>query len=376
VAGDLLRQLLGGLPQPLGRVDDLGDHPQLVGPLGGHALVPADEGHPHHRLDRHLAHEPDALDGHDLAHRDVGVEELGVGGGDDDVGVGHPVEGPAGADAVDRGDDRLPDALVPGGEVQVPLLQRPPVALHADAVGGDLLHVDAGLEGAALAGVDDHPHGRVAVELDPGVGQLLAHAGVHGVELLGPVEDQPAHRAVALDLQGLVAHPRAPAGSSGCQTGSRRSTKARGPSTWSGWPHIDTSSRAPLRHASVRPVSSAPHSARLVAAMAAGELRATFSASSRAASRSRSGSTTSLRMPSWRARSAVMRSWRPVSAMRTIGSIGDMRTRAMVSKALTWPTDTWGSRNVASVEAMTMSASATKWSPPPAQAPLTAAITG
>ena len=48
----------------------------------------------------------------------------------------------------------------------------------------------------------------------------------------------------------------------------------------------------------------------------------------------------------------------------------------MASYAVTWPTDTWGSRNVASLAAMTMSASATKCSPPPAHVPLTAAITG
>ena len=72
-----------------------------------------------------------------------------------------------------------------------------------------------------------------------------------------------------------------------------------GPSVWSGWPHIDTSSAAPALHASVSPSSSAPTSARLVAAMAAGEFLAIFSASSCASSRNRSGgSTTWLTMPS------------------------------------------------------------------------------
>ena len=49
------------------------------------------------------------------------------------------------------------------------------VALHADAVGGDLGDVDAGLERPALAGVDDHPHLGVGVELLPRVGELVAH---------------------------------------------------------------------------------------------------------------------------------------------------------------------------------------------------------
>ena len=48
----------------------------------------------------------------------------------------------------------------------------------------------------------------------------------------------------------------------------------------------------------------------------------------------------------------------------------------MASYAVTCPTDTWGSRNVAFDAAITMSASATKCSPPPAHTPLTAAITG
>ena len=56
-------------------------------------------------------------------------------------------------------------------------------------------------------------------------------------------------------------------------------------------PHGD-SSCAPARHASVSPCSSAPHSAFLVARIAAGEFLAIFSASSCAASRSRSGGST------------------------------------------------------------------------------------
>src|SRR2546430_12829015 len=65
---------------------------------------------------RHLADEADGLERHDLPDRDVRVEELGVGGGDDDVSVGDPVEPTAGAQAVDGRDDRLPDLLVPRSE--------------------------------------------------------------------------------------------------------------------------------------------------------------------------------------------------------------------------------------------------------------------
>ncbi len=58
-----------------------------------------DEGHAHDRLEGDLAGEPDRLHRHHLAHRDVRVEELCVGSGDHDVGLGHPVEATAGADA-------------------------------------------------------------------------------------------------------------------------------------------------------------------------------------------------------------------------------------------------------------------------------------
>ena len=49
-----------------------------------------------------------------------------------------------------------------------------------------------------------------------------------------------------------------------------------------------------------------------------------------------------------------------------IASIGDFRTSAIASYAVTCPIDTCGSRNVALLDAITMSASATKCSPPPA----------
>ena len=92
--------------------------------------------------------------------------------------------------------------LVPGGEVQVEVLDRLLVALHADAVAGDLGDVDAGLERPALAGVHDHPdlRGRASSSSQASANSSRI-AVVHGVELLGPVVDQPADRAVALDLQ-------------------------------------------------------------------------------------------------------------------------------------------------------------------------------
>ncbi len=62
--------------------------------------------------------------------------------------------------------------------------------------------------------------------------------------------------------------------------------------------------------------------------------------------------------------------------MRITASKGILRANPMTSYALTWPTETWGSRNCASEAASTMSASATKCSPPPAHTPFTAVMTG
>ena len=81
-------------------------------------------------------------------------------------------------------------------------------------------------------------------------------------------------------------------------------------------------------------------------------------------------------MPSWWARAALRRSCAPISAIRVTDSMGAFLSSPIVSNADTCPTDTCGSRNVAPSAAMAMSASATKWRPPPAQVPLTAAITG
>ena len=52
------------------------------------------------------------------------------------------------------------------------------------------------------------------------------------------------------------------------------------------------------------------------------------------------------------------------------------RLSPTASKLLAWPTQTCGSRNVALVAAMTMSASAMKCRPPPAQTPFTAVMIG
>ena len=62
--------------------------------------------------------------------------------------------------------------------------------------------------------------------------------------------------------------------------------------------------------------------------------------------------------------------------MRMTASKGILRARPIASMATTWPTETCGSKNCASDAAITMSASATQWKPPPAQIPFTAVMTG
>ena len=203
VPRDLLGQLLGGVAQTLGRVDHLAHHAELVRTLRGHALVPAHEGHPHHSLDGHPLHQPDRLDRNHLTDRHVRVEELRVRRGDHDVGVGDPVEPATRADPVDRRDHRLPHLVLPGREVQVELLHRLAVPPHALAVGGDLVHINTGLERAPLTRVHDHPHVGIGIERAPRDLELVTHARVHRVELSGAVVEQPAHRAPPFQLERL-----------------------------------------------------------------------------------------------------------------------------------------------------------------------------
>ena len=105
-------------------------------------------------------------------------------------------------------------------------------------VAAQLDHVDAGLEGGTLAGVDDHPHGRIAIELEPRRLQLVEHAGVHGVSGLGAVEHEPADRTPSLDLQLLVAvgahqlRGMSDQGASRHGSGSRGSPSTRSPTTF------------------------------------------------------------------------------------------------------------------------------------------------
>ena len=102
-----------------------------------------------------------------------------------DVGVGHEVQPAAGADPVDRGDDRLPHLVVPGRQAQLGTARAPGLLAQGVGIPAQLDHVEAGLERAALARVHDHPHSGIRVQLAPGRFELVEHDGVHGVAGIG-----------------------------------------------------------------------------------------------------------------------------------------------------------------------------------------------
>ena len=131
---------------------------------------------------------------------------------------------------------------------------------------------------------------RRAAARSVGAGDLTV-AGVdrHGGVVARPLVEQIQQ---ARHQRGPGPVPADLAESSGCHCASRFSAKARGPSSWSGWPHIETSSSAPSRQASVSPVSSAPHSARLVAAHRCRRVARDLLGELCASSRKRSGGST------------------------------------------------------------------------------------
>ena len=97
--------------------DDLGDQPDLQRPLGGHALLAAEEGQAHQVAEGHAPGHLQRLEGGGHVEGEVGVEEGGVLGGDDEVDLAEHVEGAAAGDAVDGRDHRLPQVVALRPEV-------------------------------------------------------------------------------------------------------------------------------------------------------------------------------------------------------------------------------------------------------------------
>src|SRR5665213_560894 len=88
-------------------LDHLGHEPELVGPLRAHALMAARERQAHGDVRGERTRQPNHLTTGHQPNADVGVEELGPLGRNDDVAGRHEVETRATAQAVDRGEDRL-----------------------------------------------------------------------------------------------------------------------------------------------------------------------------------------------------------------------------------------------------------------------------
>jgi len=114
----------------------------------------------------------------------VGVEEGGVLGGEDHVGLAQEVERPSAGHAVDGGDHRLPEALALGAEQ----LARVLVGEHVVAE-LDLGAVDPGAERLlARTGEHDGPHVVGGLGPLPHRGELVDHGRVERVVDLGPVQ--------------------------------------------------------------------------------------------------------------------------------------------------------------------------------------------
>ena len=163
------------------------------------------------------------------------IHERRLRRGQDDVGVGDEVEAAAGADAVDRRDHRLPDLVVPRRESKLGVSRSARLLAQRLLVATELHDVHSGLERGPVARVHDHAYGRVTVQLAPYGLELAEHGRVHRVPGVGPVEDQPSHRAASLDEEGLVRHQLRGTSRHGCPchgSGSRGRPSTRSPSTF------------------------------------------------------------------------------------------------------------------------------------------------
>ena len=122
--GDGLGRPADGLVQLVG-LDHLRDEPDLVGPLGGHPLVGAEQRHAQHLLERHLLEHLDGLVGGRHLEGHVRVEEGGAPLGDDEVALPEQVEGAAAGHAPHRGDDRLPQLVGLGPQSPTRVVEDP-----------------------------------------------------------------------------------------------------------------------------------------------------------------------------------------------------------------------------------------------------------
>ena len=172
------RAISGPLLQPVGR-DDLVDQPDLVRPLRADPAVLGHQGQLHDHGQWHPSQQDRRLESEDVADVEVGVDQLGVLGRNDQVRVRDLVQSATDDHPVQRADDRLPYLVVEPGTRH--LVTDPALGRRADVL--------ARGEGAvAGSGNDGDPD--VAVLADPGpcVAQLGACHVVRGVQPLRPVD--------------------------------------------------------------------------------------------------------------------------------------------------------------------------------------------
>src|SRR5450631_4496765 len=269
----------------LGRRDDLGHEPDLVGPPSRQPLIVPEEGQPHDLSERHAVVHVDRLErrGHPVG--DVRVEERGVVGGDDELDFTEHVERAAAGHAVDRGNDRLPEvrALRPDVVAGIVEVERRAAAGADDAgVGGlvgvatHLFHpVDASTERLlAGAGEDDAAHRFAPAQRPPALVELTLHERVEGVVAVGSVQRDPGHAVTLFVLERLELWERAhgSAATSGAarrcrrwwfgrRTGSRCGRPGRDPTGWGCRPCRSRRTPRPFATARRRTASCRPSGA-------------------------------------------------------------------------------------------------------------------
>ena len=207
----------------------------LVGALAGDRV--ADEEHVHRHRVGDLARQPDRAGRHrEQAALHLGDGELGVLGDDADVEGLEDLHAAGVAVALDRRDDRLlhvvvlQEALVDEAEVLPdPLLELVLGRLARGERADEAIEVGAGGEVAVGAGHDPDAQLGVAVEQVPRVAEAAEHLGVEGVALVGPVQRDGEHVAVALGEHRGFRHA---VRSSGERAGQRNSGMTCSPMSW------------------------------------------------------------------------------------------------------------------------------------------------
>ena len=139
-----------------------------------------------------------------------GSRKVASDDGDHDVGVGDEVQAAAGADAVDRGDHRLPHLVVPRRELELGALRAAATAPAARRGRRQLARRRdrSGTRCPSPVLTITRTSG-IGVELVPRPLELVEHGGVHGVAGVGPVEDATSRRGPSRStIEGLVARSR------------------------------------------------------------------------------------------------------------------------------------------------------------------------